>query len=320
MLELKDLTKTYGKFTAVDHLNLTIPEGDVFGFVGPNGAGKTTTMRMICGLLTATSGSIYFDGVDALQRPDDIKQMIGYVPDFFGVYDNLKVIEYMEFYASMYGISKREADRISKDLLDLVNLADKEQMYVDTLSRGMKQRLCVARALIHNPKLLILDEPNSGLDPRARYDMKEVLKHLGSLGKTIMISSHILPELSEMCSSIGIMEHGKLIASGQVDEIMESTFHAKPITMRAFLENATSQEEEKKQILQYLREDPDITNIKVQEDSYLLSFRGDERASALLLKRLISRGICISQFYQEKEDLESLFLTITGGQTDEKEA
>ena len=205
MLRIENLTKKYGKFQALDNLNLHIEKGEIFGFVGPNGAGKTTTMRIVCGLLKATSGSVYVDGVDAIANPEDIKRKVGYVPDFFGVYDNLQVMEYMEFYGSMYGMKKEEVDEISKGLLELVNLSDKENEFVDTLSRGMKQRLCVARALIHNPDLLVLDEPNSGLDPRARFEMKEVLKNLGAMGKTIIISSHILPELSEMCSSIGIM-------------------------------------------------------------------------------------------------------------------
>ena len=189
MLEIQGLTKKYGKFLALDNLNLHIEKGEIFGFVGPNGAGKTTTMRITCGLLKATSGTVYVDGVNALTNPDDIKRKVGYVPDFFGVYDNLKVMEYMEFYGSMYGMDKADVDEIADGLLELVNLSDKKDVFVDTLSRGMKQRLCVARALIHNPDLLVLDEPNSGLDPRARFEMKEVLKNLGAMGKTIIISS-----------------------------------------------------------------------------------------------------------------------------------
>ena len=203
MVDIEELTKRYGKFVALDHMNLHIDKGEIFGFVGPNGAGKTTTMRIMCGLLKATSGKVTIDGVDALGRPADVKRKIGYVPDFFGVYDNLKVMEYMDFYGSMYGMSKREVEKVADKYLELVAIQDKKDEFVDSLSRGMKQRLCVARALIHDPELLVLDEPSSGLDPRSRHDMKNILRDLKEMGKTIVISSHILPELSEMCTSIG---------------------------------------------------------------------------------------------------------------------
>lgn len=313
MLQIENLTKNYGKFQALDHLNLHIEKGEIFGFVGPNGAGKTTTMRIVCGLLKATSGSVHVDGVDAISNPEDIKRKVGYVPDFFGVYDNLQVMEYMEFYGSMYGMEKEEVDEISRGLLELVNLADKENVFVDTLSRGMKQRLCVARALIHNPDLLVLDEPNSGLDPRARFEMKEVLKNLGSMGKTIIISSHILPELSEMCSSIGIMERGKLIVSGKVDEIMQKSRGIQPIKMRAFAPEYTDRTKEHDYISMVLREQPLVSKVNFTEDEILVSFGGDEKEAAQLLKTLFERNILVSSFHREKEDLESLFLEITGG-------
>ncbi len=313
MLEIENLSKRYGKFQALDHLNLHIEKGEIFGFVGPNGAGKTTTMRIVCGLLKATSGLVHVDGVDAIARPEDIKRKVGYVPDFFGVYDNLQVMEYMEFYGSMYGMDKQEVREISKGLLELVNLSDKENEFVDTLSRGMKQRLCVARALIHNPDLLVLDEPNSGLDPRARFEMKEVLKNLGSMGKTIIISSHILPELSEMCSSIGIMERGKLIVSGKVDEVMQKSKGNQPIKIRAFAPDYSDSMEEHDYISMILKEQPLVRKVNFTEDEILVSFEGDDKEAAQLLKTLFERNILVSNFYREKEDLESLFLEITGG-------
>lgn len=318
MLRIENLTKQYGKFLALDHLNLHIEKGELYGFVGPNGAGKTTTMRIVCGLLKATSGDVYVDGVNAITNPEDIKRKVGYVPDFFGVYDNLKVMEYMEFYGSMYGMDKDTVDGISKGLLELVNLADKEDVFVDTLSRGMKQRLCVARALIHNPDLLVLDEPNSGLDPRARFEMKEVLKNLSSMGKTIIISSHILPELSEMCTSIGIMERGRLIVSGRVEDVMQQTHGSQPIRMRAFVENIEDKEKEQEYIGTVLREQPLVSKVNFTEDEILVSFSGDEKQSAELLKMLLARDIMVVNFYREKEDLESLFLQITGGQKNEE--
>ncbi len=313
MLEIQGLTKKYGKFLALDNLNLHIEKGEIFGFVGPNGAGKTTTMRITCGLLKATSGTVYVEGVNALTNPDDIKRKVGYVPDFFGVYDNLKVMEYMEFYGSMYGMDKADVDEIADGLLELVNLSDKKDVFVDTLSRGMKQRLCVARALIHNPDLLVLDEPNSGLDPRARFEMKEVLKNLGAMGKTIIISSHILPELAEMCTSIGIMERGHLIASGKVDEIMQKTKGSQPIHLRAVLSSDEEEETQRESLTRLLKEQPNVEKVTQTEDELLISFNGNDEDAAILLKSLVDANIRISNFYREKEDLESLFLEITGG-------
>lgn len=313
MLEIQDLTKKYGKFLALDNLNLHIGKGEIFGFVGPNGAGKTTTMRIVCGLLKATGGTVLVDGINAITNPEDIKRRVGYVPDFFGVYDNLKVLEYMEFYGSMYGMEKEDVDEIAEGLLELVNLSDKKEEFVDTLSRGMKQRLCVARALIHNPDLLVLDEPNSGLDPRARFEMKEVLKNLGSMGKTIIISSHILPELAEMCTSIGIMEHGHLIASGKVEEIMQKSQGIQPIRMCAFTPDYEDVEASHAYIATVLKEQPDVGKVTFTEDEIRISFTGDEQEAAQLLKNLLQHNILVSSFYREKEDLESLFLEITGG-------
>ncbi len=310
MLEISNLTKRYGKFVALDGLNLHIDKGEIFGFVGPNGAGKTTTMRIICGLLKASGGSVLVDGVDALKRPDDIKRKVGYVPDFFGVYDNLKVMEYMEFYGSMYGMEKEDVDEIAVGLLELVNLADKQDTFVDTLSRGMKQRLCVARALIHNPELLILDEPNSGLDPRARFEMKEVLKNLGTMGKTILISSHILPELSEMCTSIGIMERGKLIVSGRVEEIMQKSMGIQPIHLRAMVPGMEA-DEAKAHVLTVLKEQPLVSGVSYAGEEYQIHYGGTEQQAAYLLKALVERNIMVSDFHREKENLEALFLEIT---------
>ena len=313
MLEIQNLTKRYGKFLALDNLNLHIEKGEIFGFVGPNGAGKTTTMRIVCGLLKATSGEVYVDGVDAITNPEDIKRKVGYVPDFFGVYDNLKVMEYMEFYGSMYGMDKADVDEIADGLLELVNLSDKKDAFVDTLSRGMKQRLCVARALIHNPDLLVLDEPNSGLDPRARFEMKEVLKNLGAMGKTIIISSHILPELAEMCSSIGIMERGKLIVSGKVDEIMQKTQGRQPIHMCLAMPEYEDHEEERAAISTILKEHPNVGKVTYTEDEVIVAFDGDDVQMSAFLKNLLDKNMIVSGFYREKEDLESLFLKITEG-------
>lgn len=303
MLEIKDLNKKYGSFQAVDDLNLHINKGEIFGFVGHNGAGKTTTMKITAGLLAATSGSIYIDGVDAFKNRKKIKRKIGYMPDFFGVYDNLKAIEYMEFYASMYGITGKKARETCLGLMELVNLSDKANTYVDSLSRGMKQRLCLARSLVHNPELLILDEPASGLDPRARFEMKEILKNLGSMGKTIIISSHILPELADMCDTIGIMQKGKLIMHGTVEDIQLKAMHAQPLHVRVLDNQETA--------VQILKEDPHTQRVSVREDYLVADYTGDDMDTAHLLQRLMARDILIESYYKEKGNLESLFLELT---------
>ncbi|MFA7573365.1 MAG: ABC transporter ATP-binding protein, partial [Lutispora sp.] len=232
MLRINGLIKRYGKFTAVDSLELHVPQGEIFGFVGPNGAGKTTTMKIVCGLMAADAGEVHVDGIDAIKNGRKAKEVIGYMPDFFGVYDDLKVTEYLDSYASIYNINANDRKKLCDDLLELVDLNDKREAYVDSLSRGMKQRLCLARSLVHNPKILVLDEPASGMDPRARVEMKEILRTLKDLGKTILISSHILPELAELCTSVGIIDRGKIVISGTVSEIMQQVYSKKFIRIR----------------------------------------------------------------------------------------
>lgn len=305
MLYIEDLTKNYGAFTAVNHLTLHIPEGDLFGFVGPNGAGKTTTIRIVCGLLRASAGKVRIGNAAVEAGSRNMKRLIGYVPDFFGVYDNLKVREYMDFYGSMYGMGHRDIMKLSDDLLELVNLTDKKEFYVDTLSRGMKQRLCVARALLHNPKLLILDEPSSGLDPGARVEMKELLKNLHSMGKTIVISSHILSELSEMCSSIGIMNRGRLVTAGRIEDIMQQLAGGKRINVRVSSDMEPA--------VRFLKEQAGVTVDSVRENEVLISYdRSDEEICALI-GRMIQGGIVLTDFHREEGSLESLFMQLTGG-------
>ena len=305
MLYINDLTKNYGSFTAVNHLSLHIPEGDLFGFVGPNGAGKTTTIRIVCGLLKASGGTVRIGGTEAAVGSKEMKRLIGYVPDFFGVYDNLKVREYMDMYGSMYGMLTRDIARLTEDLLELVNLSDKKEFYVDTLSRGMKQRLCVARALLHNPKLLILDEPNSGLDPRARVEMKELLKNLHSMGKTIVISSHILSELSEMCSSIGIMNHGQLITAGRIEDIMQQISGGSRIHIHLASEIEPA--------VRILKEQPKVAVESVRENDLIITFDGTDEEVSALIGRLIQNQVILTGFHREEGSLESLFMQLTGG-------
>ena len=219
MIETKNLTKNFGNLTAVDDLNLTIQDGDIFGFIGPNGAGKTTTMRILVTLLEPTRGKASINGLDVSRHGKKVRRLVGYMPDFMGVYDDLKVFEYLEFFAAAFGIERKKRKSIVEGVLELTDLQSKRSVTVDSLSRGMQQRLGLARVLIHDPKVLILDEPASGLDPRARIEIRELLRELKRMGKTIMISSHILSELEEICDHIGIIEHGRLVFSGQIRQV-----------------------------------------------------------------------------------------------------
>lgn len=305
MLEIKDLHKRYGKFNAVNGLNLTIPEGEIFGFVGPNGAGKSTTMKIICGLLTATSGEVHIEGVDALRNNYKIKEKIGYMPDFFGVYDDLKVDEYLDFYASVYKIKEGNKKKIISDLLELVDLTHKREAYVDNLSRGMKQRLCLARSLIHNPKILILDEPASGLDPRARVEMKAILRNLKDMGKTILISSHILSELAEMCTSIGIIDSGKIVISGTVSEIMQQIYSKKLIKIKV--------NDKLDEAVMILKEFPFVDKITTGENIIQAGFDGGDEDMSRVLSTLVNKAIPVATFAQMDGNLEDVFMKVTKG-------
>ena len=306
MLEIKHLVKKYGKFTAVDDLNLSIPESSIFGFVGPNGAGKTTTMKIMSGLLKATSGSVMIDDVDVTKNSKALKERIGYMPDFFGVYDDLKVSEYMDFYAGAYYIPYEQREALIDNLLEIVDLSHKKDSYVDNLSRGMKQRLCLARSLIHDPKVLILDEPASGLDPRARVEMKEVLKQLQTMGKTIMISSHILPELVEMCTEVGIIDKGHIVVQGSVQEIMKQMTKTRRIQIRP-LENMDI-------LLKLLEEQPFVENIVENTFDVEFSFQQTDKELASLLKQIVLADIDVLYFREKEGNLEEIFMQVTGGE------
>ncbi|WP_312072103.1 ABC transporter ATP-binding protein [Anaerotignum propionicum] len=307
MLEIKDLVKNYGKFTAVDRLTLSVGKGAICGFVGPNGAGKTTTMRIMSGLLNATSGNVIIDGVDVTKNPRALREKIGYMPDFFGVYDNLKVTEYMDFYAGAYGIAYKDRAPIIDNLLEIVDLSHKKDSYVDSLSRGMKQRLCLARSLVHDPELLILDEPASGLDPRARVEMKEVLKQLQEMGKTIIISSHILPELAEMCTEVCIINHGKLAAQGSVQEIMQKLSQKRIIHIEPL--------REMERMIQILKEQPMIRSIVENTKDVELDFTGTNEELSNVLKQLILADIPLLSFKEKEGNLEEVFMQVTGGES-----
>lgn len=306
MLKIENLTKLYGKFKAVDNISLEIKEGEIFGFVGPNGAGKTTTFKMISTLMRPTSGNIYLDGTElSYKNLKKIRNEIGYMPDFFGVYDKLKVSEYMDFYSDIAGIYGEEKHSIIRDLLELVDLSHKKDAYVDSLSRGMKQRLCLARCLVHNPKLLILDEPASGMDPRARIQMKEILRELKKMGKTIIISSHILPELAELCTNIGIIEGGKIVVNGPVEEIMFRARGEKIIKIGVL--------EEREKCIKLLKEDPLVKSVVEDERDIEIEFNGESLELSNLMKKILNQNIPLISFRPLENNLEDIFMEVTRG-------
>lgn len=305
MLEIKGLVKRFGSFTAVDGLDMTVEKGSVFGFAGPNGAGKTTTMKIMCGLLKADGGSVFADGTDIVKDKNSMRSRIGYMPDFFGVYDDLKVSEYMDFYEGAYYIPYGERKAITERLLDMVNLLDKRDAYVDSLSRGMKQRVCLARSLVHDPDILILDEPASGLDPLARLEMKDIMRRLGESGKTIIISSHILPELARMCTHLGIIAKGKMVVQGTVNEILNISSAKKRISASVIGGGA--------ELCAFIRQNGLCGDIKQTENGAEFCFGGNDGALSRLLSDIVTAGIPVVGFSEIKNDIEDVFVKIAGG-------
>ena len=309
MLKIEKLSKNYGKFPALKELSLEVPDGQLHGFVGPNGAGKTTTMRILATLMAPTSGAAWVDGTNLVREGQKARKLVGYMPDFFGVYDNLTCREYLDFYARCYRIGAEERKRMGSQLLELVQLQEKENEYVNGLSRGMKQRLCLARSLIHDPKLLILDEPASGMDPRARAEMKGILRTLREMGKTVLISSHILPELSEMCDSLTILDHGELVFSGSVEDLSDRMNGNAPLDIRLA---ETAGAEAVEEAVRCLRELPYITEI-LQEEPFLLRVRldGGEDVCMAAMRELVTRNVPVCDFHRAPMNLEKVFMEVT---------
>jgi ABC-2 type transport system ATP-binding protein len=305
-IETRDLTRKYGKLTAVEDLNLQVNPGAIFGLIGPNGAGKTTSLRMLAGLLEPTSGEIHINGRVANHDWQELRRQIGYMPDFFGVYEDMLVWEYLDFFARCYGLPKTRQQQVIGELLELVDLSEKREAYVHTLSRGMRQRLCLAHALVHDPQVLLLDEPASGLDPRARVEMRELLRELGSMGKTILVSSHILTELGELCDSIGIIERGRLVASGPLDEISRQIHQERSLRIKVLSEPS--------QAKAILCDQPGVGEIYDENGFLEVDFHGDDEAAANLLESLLHQGIRVSSFAEITSDLEEVFLKLTKGE------
>jgi ABC-2 type transport system ATP-binding protein len=307
VVDIQHLRKEYSNnLVAVKDLSLHLDRGDIFGFIGPNGAGKTTTIKMLATLLRPTSGRAFIDGVDVTREPERVRGIIGYMPDNFGVYDDIKVWEYLDFFAAAYKIPRDKRPQIIDDVLELTDLTVKKDSYVEELSRGMKQRLCLAKTLVHDPQVLLLDEPASGLDPRARIEIKELLKELKAMGKTIIISSHILPELADFCNKIGIIEQGEMIVSGDVSEIMRQITGGQLLDVRVV-------PEDEEQAVALLKALPTVRAVRPTDRELKVEYTGDPDRTYEVLAALVGQGIRVRTFTEEHTDLEDIFMKVTRG-------
>ena len=320
VVETRGLVKRYGEHLAVAGVDLVVGPGEIYGLVGPNGAGKTTTMKILATLLAPTAGEAYVTGILVDRDPLEVRRRIGYMPDFYGVYDDLRVWEYLDFFGRCYGVPANRRAPMINDLLEIVGLADKRTSYVETLSRGMRQRLCLAHTLVHDPALLILDEPASGLDPRARVEMRDILRELRAMGKTILVSSHILPELGEMCTGVAIIDRGQLLRSGRIDEIERSLRATALLRIDLLGDDAALAAATEwlgtapmvGDVLQVETTDADRVRLEVP-------FDGPTDAQADLLRSMVEAGHRVVGYTQATSDLEEIFLKVTG-QIDEEEA
>jgi ABC-2 type transport system ATP-binding protein len=305
MIELIDFGKAYGDFTAVDCLNLKIEAGEMFGFIGPNGAGKSTTIRFLATLLRASHGEGVVAGHSVTKDPVGVRRSIGYMPDNFGVYDGMKVWEFLDFFAVAYQIPRARRRQVISDCLELLDLTHKRDDFVNGLSRGMKQRLCLAKTLVHDPPVLILDEPSSGLDPRARLEMKELLRELRRMGKTVLISSHILTELADLCTSIGIIERGKLLMHGPMDEVYRRIRRNRLLELNVL--------EGQDLALALLRARPETMDVQVDGRRITAELAAGDFVLAELLERLVREGVKLQSFAEKDPTLEDVFMMVTQG-------
>ena len=307
MIETNDLTKMYGELYALNRLNLKLQQGDVYGFIGPNGAGKTTTMRILATLLNPSWGEASVCGHSIYTGSKEIRRVIGYMPDFFGVYDDMKVIEYLEFFAAAYRIKGPARRKICEEVLELVDLTYKRDALVTSLSRGMTQRLGLARTLLHDPQVLLLDEPASGLDPRARIEMRALLKELRSMGKTILVSSHILPELADICNKIGIIEQGRLLVNGAVTEVMKQV--RSDIVLNIAVSNRTTD------AANILENQPEVESVQDKAGVLVVKLNEGVHQYGFLASRLIHQGFELTLFKEDEINLETAFMHLTKGIT-----
>ena len=305
MIEVQGLTKRFGKLTAVNEVSFTVERGDAFGIIGPNGAGKTTTMRMLATTLKPDSGTVTINGHDIAQDPTAVRACVGYMPDFFGVYDDMKVWEYLDFFGAAYRVPWQKRPGLIGDVLELTDLSDKRDEYVDALSRGMKQRLCLAKTLIHDPDVLLLDEPASGLDPRARIEIRQLLQQLCKMDKTVFISSHILRELADLCNKIGIIEQGRLLLSDSMANIMRK------VAGRPRILVAVEGDRDKARAV--LQTHPEIAEVTAEGNRLAVCVRSDDAGPALICRLLVDSGFGLCYLKEEELRLEDAFMRLTKG-------
>lgn len=305
MIETNQLTKRYGDLIAVNNINLKLSEGDVFGFIGPNGSGKTTTMRMLATLLSPDYGEAYVCGKSIYTHPQEIRRLVGFMPDFFGVYDDMTVIEYLEFFAAAYRINGPARRAVCEEKLELVDMAFKRDAMVNQLSRGQTQRIGLARVLLHEPQVLLLDEPASGLDPRARIEIRNLLKKLGEMKKTVIVSSHILPELADVCTRVGMIEKGVLIVDGYVDEVMRKARRSILLLIRVKdrLDAAAT----------LLEQHPGVQSLETKNGTIFATLNSDVLDYSELPTLLLESGFKLTLFREEEVNLETAFMELTKG-------
>ncbi len=305
MIELTNFGKQYGDFTAVENLNLKIEAGEMFGFIGPNGAGKSTTIRFLATLLKATHGEGTVNGHSVTKDPISVRRSVGYMPDNFGVYDGMKVWEFLDFFAVAYQVPRARRKAVLSDVLELLDLTHKRDDFVNGLSRGMKQRLCLAKTLVHDPPVLILDEPSSGLDPRARLEVKALLKELRRMGKTILISSHILTELADCCTSIGIIERGQLLLHGPIEKVYRQIQRNRTLEVR-FAGDTNGG-------ISLIRSDPKVRQVIEDTRSCTVELEGDDNDVQRLLRQLVAADCGLISFADKEPTLEDVFMMVTKG-------
>jgi ABC-2 type transport system ATP-binding protein len=309
MIAVEQLGKRYGRQLAVADVSFSVPKGEIFGFVGPNGAGKTTTIRILATLTPADRGRATIGGIPVGDDPAAVRALVGYMPDFFGVYDRLTSEEYLEFYAACHGVPRSRRRRVAAELLELVDLGDRREAQVDTLSRGMKQRLCLARALVHDPSVLLLDEPASGLDPRARVEMRELIQELRRMGKTILVSSHILPELEELCTWVGFIDRGRMVAVGPMADVRDRVAAGR----RLRVDLVNPDDDSLLHVAELVKNQEGVVDSQVLDDHVELTVT-DAFEDHELLALLVRKGLKVRSFGVVEGDLSEAFMRLTGDQ------